>query len=319
VSDYLWDKTGEPDPDVRRLEDLLGEFRHRGAAPATPAQVLPIRPPIRWLAIAAMLTVIAGATWLITQATTTGWTVARLEGAPKVGAIALRGVGRLPIGASLETDSVSRAELSVGRIGVVRVEPNTRLLLLESRLREHRLQMDRGKIEARIWAPPRLFYVNMPSAVAIDLGCAYTLEVDDSGAGRIHVTIGWVAFDAGGVESFIPAGAACRTRREQGPGVPYYLDASERFIAAVEAGDLPVILAEARPRDAITLWHLLGRVPEYDRPAVYDRLAAIAPPPAHVTREGVLRGNREMLDAWWTSFGLYPANWWRLWKGPWPH
>ena len=36
-------------------------------------------------------------------------------------------------------------------------------------------------MSARIWAPPRLFYVNTPSAVAEDLGCAYTLEVDDLG------------------------------------------------------------------------------------------------------------------------------------------
>lgn len=29
MSDYLWDKTGEPDEDTQRLEELLGEFRHR--------------------------------------------------------------------------------------------------------------------------------------------------------------------------------------------------------------------------------------------------------------------------------------------------
>ena len=28
MSDYLWDKKGEPDAEVARLEALLGAFRH---------------------------------------------------------------------------------------------------------------------------------------------------------------------------------------------------------------------------------------------------------------------------------------------------
>jgi hypothetical protein len=38
-----------------------------------------------------------------------------------------------------------------------------------------------------IWAPPRLFFVDTPSAVAADLGCSYTLEVKDDGAGVLRV------------------------------------------------------------------------------------------------------------------------------------
>lgn len=36
MSDYLWDKSGEPDTDVERLEELLGRLRHAGAAPELP-------------------------------------------------------------------------------------------------------------------------------------------------------------------------------------------------------------------------------------------------------------------------------------------
>ena len=38
--DYLWDRSGTPDPDIARLESLLGRYAHRsaGAPPAvTPA------------------------------------------------------------------------------------------------------------------------------------------------------------------------------------------------------------------------------------------------------------------------------------------
>ncbi|HKG15873.1 MAG TPA: hypothetical protein VKB12_21315 [Pyrinomonadaceae bacterium] len=39
MSDYLWDKSGEPEADVERLEELLGRLRHAGAAPELPFEV----------------------------------------------------------------------------------------------------------------------------------------------------------------------------------------------------------------------------------------------------------------------------------------
>jgi hypothetical protein len=38
MSDYLWDKSGEADGDVERLEELLGRLRHAGAAPELPLE-----------------------------------------------------------------------------------------------------------------------------------------------------------------------------------------------------------------------------------------------------------------------------------------
>ncbi|HVF42559.1 MAG TPA: hypothetical protein VM936_06095 [Pyrinomonadaceae bacterium] len=39
MSDYLWDKSGETEPDVERLEELLGRLRHAGGAPELPLEV----------------------------------------------------------------------------------------------------------------------------------------------------------------------------------------------------------------------------------------------------------------------------------------
>ena len=73
-----------------------------------------------------------------------------------------------------------------------------------------------------IWAPPRLFFVDTPAGVAADLGCAYTLEVDDHGDGLLHVTSGWVALQLKDRESMVPAGASCATRPGVGPGTPFF-------------------------------------------------------------------------------------------------
>lgn len=237
------------------------------------------------------------------------WRVKRLDGTPTVGAERISNNGELAVGDWLETDGKSRAQIAVGSIGSVEVDENTRVRLLETQPTEHRLELARGKMSAHIWAPPRLFFVNTPSAVAADLGCAYTLEVDDQGSSLLRVTSGWVALELQNRESVVPAGAACETRPTLGPGTPYFEDASNVFRQSLKTVDfdpdaharsaaLASVLDQARPRDTLTLWHLLARVDGEDRARVYDRMAALAPPPAGVTREGILTLDQKMLDAW---------------------
>jgi len=237
------------------------------------------------------------------------WDVARMQGAPRIGSALVSGRAKLGVGQWLETDTDSRAQINVSDIGQVEIDPNTRVRLVETKPTEHRLELEHGRLSARISAPPKLFFVNTPSGVAEDLGCAYTLEVDDAGNSLLHVTTGWVALQLKDRESVVPAGAACATRRGIGPGTPYFEDASESFRAALmkvdfESGatdksrSLDTLVGGARVRDTITLWHLLAHVNGNDRVLVYERMAELVPPPQGVTREGVLALDQRMLDSW---------------------
>jgi hypothetical protein len=284
-------------------------------------------------AIAAALIVTLGvaAFWIYRQESRSSWEVARLIGAPMIGNSRIGQTGQLGVGQWLETDADSRARISVASIGQVEIDPNTRVRLLETRPTEHRLELARGRMSAHIWAPPRLFFVDTPSAVAADLGCAYTLEVDDQGASLLRVTSGWVALQLRDRESVVPAGAACATRPGIGPGTPYFEDASQTFRAALAKLDfekratadnflLQGLLAEARVRDTLTLWHLLYRVEGNDRALVYDRLATLTPPPPGVTREGVLQLDEQMLRLWkghldniWTGASPLKKGWIDVW------
>jgi hypothetical protein len=278
-------------------------------------------------AAAAAVVVVGAAIWLARGSGKPGWEVVRLEGAPRVASTRITAQARLPVGGWLETDAVSRAAIRIGGIGEVHVEPGTRVQLVRAEMTDHRLALARGTLRARIWAPPRLFSVETPSATAVDLGCTYTLTVDAAGGSLLHVTTGWVAFDSDRRESFVPAGALCATRPGVGPGTPYFEDGSPAFRDALAGLDfegddagargrwLEVVLVEARPRDALSLWHLLSTLAGEERGRVYDRLAELVPPPRSVTRAGVLRGDREMIDAWWDELGLGVTTWWRLWKG----
>ena len=261
--------------------------------------------------VAAGLLVVAGlaASWLYLRESRPFWEVARLNGAPRIDSRQMKEKGRLAVGQWLETDAASRAQIAVGSIGQVEIDPNTRVRLVETKPTEHRLELAQGRMSARIWAPPRLFFVNTPAGVAADLGCAYTLEVDGQGVGLLHVTSGWVALQLRDRESMVPAGATCATRPGVGPGTPYFDDSSETFRKALSSFDfdpsaeskksnLDLILREARPRDTLTLWHLLSRVEGDDRARVYERMAALVPPPDGVTRAGVLQLNEQMLTSW---------------------
>ena len=65
------------------------------------------------------------------------------------------------------------------------------------------------------------------------------------------------------------------------------------------------------------MWHLLTRGSLEERGRVYDRLAALAPPPDGVTRELVLAGDRLRSTNGGTGSASTVSTWWRLLKKKW--
>lgn len=298
--------------EIPPARDLWPGIEARLNRPAAQTTVSPFR---RWrmpLAVAAAVMLAATVQWLRpTFSPSPSWAVDALAGAPQVGRHNVTGSSRIAVGEWLETDGTSRAKVTVGAIGEVSVEPNSRLRLVNASATDHRLELSRGKMSALIYAPPRLFFVETPSATAVDLGCAYNLTVDEHGAGTLEVTSGYVALEHGGRESIIRAGSMCHTRPGAGPGTPFAASAAPEFRQALDrfdAGDstaLAAVTAAAGEGDAVTLWHLLARAPAAARGAVFDKLNAFHPAPAGVTREGVLAGDEAMRQRWAPHLGLF--------------
>ena len=198
------------------------------------------------------------------------------------------------------------AHLRVGAIGTMDVTPYTRLRLLAARTTAQRVALDQGSIAVRVDAPPRLFIVETPSGTAVDLGCAYTLQVDGNGSSFIHVTAGWVGFEDKGQESLIPAGMRAETLRGGVVGTPFRDDAPDSLRRAVTGWDedpddstLVQLLRGARRVDAVTLWHLVGRTSGAQRDMVVSRLLTLVPPSAGVTPEALLRNDRAAMQLYW--------------------
>jgi hypothetical protein len=238
---------------------------------------------------------------------TPAWNVETLAGAPKIGNSFES--GKLAVGQFLETDANSRARVQVANIGNVEIAPNSRVQLVGTKPTEHRLALKKGVIQAKISAPPRLFIVDTPSAVAVDLGCEYTLEVDKDGNSKLHVKTGYVALERGGRDVIVPAGAICFTRRGKGLGTPFSEDASDAFQNALTSFDfqnggsnaLATIISEAAFYDTLSLWHLIPRTNGNDREKVFDALSKYVKPPPGTTRAGILKLDKKMLEQWWTE------------------
>lgn len=318
--DYLWDRSGPPDPEIERLERALAplRYRHRAEFLAVPAP----RSRPRWTALAAAAALLVAAGLLATRppgGSAAGWQIASLQGSASLGGKAAAVSATLGAGKLLRTGYSSTLTLQSDDVGKIDLGPDSELRAASA----HKVTLRRGHLHAFIWAPPRQFVVDTPSARAVDLGCEYTLNVDAAGDGLVHVDMGWVAFQYQGHESFIPAGAECVTRRSLGPGIPFYADAPASWRASLsdwESGDsgaLAAVLRDSRPRDALTLWHLLARVPAASRGAVFDRFAQLVSLPPEVRRDRVTAGDPHVLDLCWDALNLENTSWWRGWERRW--
>ncbi|MDP1920407.1 MAG: FecR family protein [Myxococcales bacterium] len=207
----------------------------------------------------------------------------------------------------LEVGTGESATVTIADIGTVTVDEGSRVRLKQTGPTQHRLELERGTLHALVTAPPRLFVVDTPTASAIDLGCAYTLEVTDAGS-RLTVTSGLVSLAGKGREVTVLAGMRAMSAPNRPPTTPVSLDASaalvdaiDRFdrVADVTALDAAVLLARAQ--DAATLWHLLPVAPPAQRAALIAQLTAFVAPPAGWADAAATDASSALMQAWWAA------------------
>jgi hypothetical protein len=309
---------GVPLPsDLARFEARLAtlplpaEPDWNAVAPAR-VRALPQWPQTLAIAASVLLVLGAGLVW------SRGWAVESHGGRAALQGVAF--AGRVGVGGSVVTDAATTARLDVPGLGHVMLAPGGCVQRVRGRGAERRLELVRGTLHAEITAPPRLFVVGTSVGTAVDLGCAYTLTVDDTKNGKLEVTHGRVLFENGGLESLVPAGLWCPLG-EAGAGVPRRAYASDGFLAAIaltdnmqcQTDDLAAILAQAEASDAISLWHLLPRVQGAARRQVAERMATLIAVPSDVALDRVLALEPAALAAWWDALGVGS---YQEWHGP---
>src|SRR5690348_423294 len=101
MSDYLWDRSGEPDEDIARLEALLAPYAHRGRPPQFDPVVRSrraLRIILPLLTAAASIALVVAAARVAISMRQAGWGVSATSGAPIVAGAPVSTSTRLPVG-----------------------------------------------------------------------------------------------------------------------------------------------------------------------------------------------------------------------------
>jgi hypothetical protein len=291
--DYLWDKSGEPDAEVQKLEALLGRYRSAAPMPDFKRVAAIRRRPVWPFAVAAALIVCAilGAVRFYTPANR--WRATDASGVADVPHAILR------TGDVVRTERGS-VRLQSPAVGTIDLGANTTVRLIENRSKRHRLALAAGTIHAKTTSQPGVFVIDTPKARAIDLGCEYTLTITPGGGGELHVIAGWVDLTHGYEQSLVPQGASAMIEADGSLTVPVFDDAVPAFHAAMRDHDMPTIVALARTRDAFTLLNLFRIASPDERMLLYDRLNQLVPAPFSITRESVRYWTPSSTELWWT-------------------
>jgi hypothetical protein len=317
--DYLWDRSGDRDPEIAGLEDLLAPLRHDPAR--VPLDELRLRRKRRWLpivlgagvAVAAVLALVllwprGGEPTVAACAGNTGFKLTARGGAVACGGAAVE-TGELPIGTLLDTGT-NQAELAYDDPVDTKIHArltfgaNTRVRLDHTSGDRHELFLQQGHMHAFVSAPPRIFATVTPSTKVTDLGCEYTLDIDAAGAGTIHVLTGKVELQGpSGEPVVLYQGMWAHMLPGRVAGVRLGEQASPelaREVHAFESGDaaaVPRVVALVKRGDAITLADLAVRAPAEHKRAVLETLMRLVPAPQETTVDEAL-ADPVMLDMW---------------------
>lgn len=358
--DPLWNPAVTGDADMRRMEALLGTFGAgaRGlveqmptrptASPdgddgrmppiryAPPGIVRPVgrpHPRARWLrsvrGAAAVLAAIglllaAGLAYRLSWRDGQPWqvTAARVDEKTPT--------RWLVPGESLQSGVGETVDIDVARIGRIALSPESRMRLIETRAGRHRVELDRGHLRARIWAPPDYFAVSSSGAEIVDLGCDFELWKQPDGRGRVLVRSGWVAYRVGERDLLVPAGFELNFEGAHAR-TPVRAVADPTFVAAVieleqalaRSGPASadtrtasaVVAAAAADADGYTLLSLLTQEPRLASSALYPRLARALGEDTgdEPHRAAWLAGEAVAIDAWWDRLEVQPKTWWANW------
>ncbi len=355
--DYLWNKTGKPDPEVERLEGLLRPLKHDAPLAPLPAKATARRASRgggnTWLWGGLVAAAAGVALWFgldrpdpqqavpepiasssapspahpsgVAQAppvdcskAATGFAFEGVGGPVSCGGRP-NALGNLPVGVWLETPKATSSKLAIADIGTVTLSADSRLRIVKTGPSEHRLELTRGHLAAKINAPAKHFVIETPAATAVDLGCAYELWIDLHGRTHLKVTSGAVALEAKGRSVFVPKNALAVADPTRGPGTPVAFEAKPELIEAASkldqgsTGELARVLERAELRDSVTLYSLLqhaagqtGNEQRAAREAVAKRLAALGLVPRGVTVAELAAGDataialvhESLMDRW---------------------
>lgn len=204
----------------------------------------------------------------------------------------------------LETNSITRLEIQVPKIGRIFLEPDSKI----KRLQANKIQLLQGSISAAKDGAKERLSIEVPGAEINDhyLGGNLKVTVTNSKVSLLEVVDGWVSFKDEYLESIVLANHMCKVIANSGFGLPYRNGTSQDLINAIDEycftnlGNeeaLISILTKADVKNTLTVWNLMKRVTRKQRDMViYTMFGLLGNPPEGVTVDGLKTLDPQMLQ-----------------------
>jgi len=195
----------------------------------------------------------------------------------------------------LETNSVTRLEIQIPKLGSIFLEHDSKI----ERLKADKIRLLKGSILAVKKDADELLSIEVPGADIKDyfLGGQLKVTVTNPEASLLEVIDGWVSINKDNVETLVLSNHFCQIRADSGVGLPYHKFSAKEFVEAINnycftsPGNeeaLISILTKADVSNSVTLWNLMQRVTRKQRDMViYTMFGLLGNPPQGVTDEGL--------------------------------
>ncbi|MCA9323145.1 MAG: hypothetical protein KDB53_20560, partial [Planctomycetes bacterium] len=174
TDDYLWDRGGEPDPEVQELEDLLRPLRGKGHREPT-APVRRLWP--RWIAAAVAASLLIGLGLHFFGDDEPGQPTPRTSVGAGYLVEGLAGRSSVRPGETItvpKKGARSGTRLLIGDLGRVELDPGSRLRVLDDDHELPSLFLAHGRAQAVIGPEgAERFRLGSPAGLSVDMGCAY--------------------------------------------------------------------------------------------------------------------------------------------------
>ena len=126
MTDYLWDGSGSPDPEVEELERTLTPLRFPTKGWQSPVRRFPIRYRVYAAIAASLVLALVSGHWLL-RPVETPWSVSGLEGNVQVGHSTAKNQGHLYVGQTVRTGNLSHATLEAEDFGQVELKADSEM------------------------------------------------------------------------------------------------------------------------------------------------------------------------------------------------
>ncbi len=208
---------------------------------------------------------------------------------------------------TIRTQDNAQAIIFIPQTGKIQLMPASEITIIKAEDGDNKIKLNGGTIHVISSADMPDLTVEFSLAEVRDRSGTFTLTATAEKKALLNVEAGFVEINYGDEKIFVKDGYTCKLLSGGVPSIPYRINAPdslknmvENFSAAEDNSSVAdLIISSAGKDDMLTLLAMIPRVSQLQRQIIFQTIANHFPPPANVTRLGILKADEDMLYKWW--------------------